>query len=280
MCITFIRPAYVTRRFVVRHLLAIAIIGIPLVLASIFAEDTVFRALLYICIALYVLQLLRYVHLFRREYGQALKQIEVYYDEDENYRLRWVKVCFYSALGIGVWALVSLFSGQLFYCLFIVAYMAYYAYMVHRFYHYTTDARFLLPALAARPVPIGEAELTNDEMEHLSEKELLLKAALEQWVANGEWRRGDVGVDDIALSLGTSRNFFRHYFKNRVGTDFRLWRNELRVAEAQRIIAERPDLPLDEVCRRVGFNYLSNFHRQFEKITGTTPADFRKSLTK
>lgn len=283
-CITFIRPAYVTRPFIVKHLLLITTAGIPLVLSSLFAEDTVFPYLFYSCIALYALQMLYYACLFRREYGQSLKQLEAYYDEDENYRLRWVKICFYSALGIGVWALVSIFSGSFLYCIFIVSYTAYYSYMVYRFYNYMTDAGFLIPAMSAKTVPAGEVMLesdvllTEEEKKHLSEKECQLKAALEKWVEDKEYCRGDVSVDDIVIALGTNRNFLRYYFRNRMTVDFRAWRNELRVAEAKRIMAERPDISLGEVCRIAGFNYLSNLHRQFEKITGDTPADFKNNL--
>jgi len=147
------------------------------------------------------------------------------------------------------------------------------------------DVRFMIPALSAKSAPVGnagvtlqgdDAELTEDDKKHLSEKESRLKAALERWVADREYCRGDVGVDDIVLALGTNRNFFRYYFRTRVGVDFRVWRNELRVAEAKRMIAERPDISLDEVCRTTGFNYLSNLHRQFEKITGTTPAEYKR----
>lgn len=283
-CITFIRPAYVTYLFIVKHLLLITTIGIPLVLTALFAEKSVFPYLFYTCIALYALQMLYYATLFRRGYGESMKQLEAYYDEDENYRLRWVKICFYSALCIGVWALVSLFSGHLLYCIFIVAYTAYYSYMVYRFYNYMTDAGFLIPAMSAKPVPAGEvvAEgdvmLTDDEKRHLSEKECQLKAALERWVEEKEYCRGDVSVDEIVVALGTNRNFLRYYFRDRMATDFRAWRNELRVAESKRIMAERPDISLGEVCRIVGFNYLSNLHRQFEKITNETPADFKNNL--
>lgn len=271
-CITFIRPAYVNKPYIVKHLLLITTAGIPLVLVSLFAEDTVFPYLFYACIALYVLQMFWYVHLFRREYGQSLKQLEAYYDEDENYRLRWVRICFYSAFGIGILALVSLFAGNILYCIFIVAYTVYYSYMVYRFYNYMTDAGFLIPALSAKSASAGDvvaeedAELTEDEIKRLSEKEYQLKAALERWVENKEYCRGDVSVEDIALSLGTNRNFFRYYFQDYMPADFRTWRIALRVAEAKRVIEEYPEISLNEVCRMVGFNYLSNFHRQFQKI--------------
>lgn len=281
--LTFIRPVYVKKRFIVKHLLLITAVGISLLLTSLFAEDTVYPYVLYSSIALYLFQLFYYVRMFRREYGQSLKQLEAYYDEDENYRLRWVKFCFYSALGVGVLALLSLFCGNFLYCIFIVVYTAFYSCMVFRFYNYMTDAGFLIPALSVEPNPVQDgvsekAELAEEDLKHLSEKERQLKDALEKWVENKEYCRGDVAVDDIVRTLGTNRNFFRYYFRNHMPVDFRTWRNELRVAEAKRIIKEHPEISLDEVCKMTGFNYHSNFHRQFQKITGETPFDYKNNL--
>ncbi|MDR2912362.1 MAG: helix-turn-helix domain-containing protein [Alistipes sp.] len=277
-CITFVRPAWVTRAIVLRHLSVIGVVGGSLVAISLLPEaGELFPYALYGCVVLYGLQLLRYVHLFRREYGRSLQQVEAYYDEEENHRLRWVKVCFYSALVIGVWALVSIFAGSLLYCLFIVAYTAYYASMVYRFSNYMADAKFLIPALSAGPVP-AEGEISDYEQRHLSEKEQRLKAALERWVADKEYCKPDVDVESVVVSLGTNHNFFRHYLKTHMDSDFRAWRMKLRVGEARRLIEERPDVSLDEVCRLAGFNHLSNLHRQFEKIVGMTPTEYRRSL--
>jgi AraC-like DNA-binding protein len=277
-CITFIRPTGVKRSIIIKHLLAITLAGGVLVTSSLLTNAAAFPYALYTCVVLYVLQLLRYVYLFRREYRRSLEQVEAYYDEEENYRLRWVKVCFYSALGIGVWALASLFSGNVLYCLFVVAYTAYYAYMEHRFSRYMADAKFLIPALAAEPVPADTEEITKDERKHLSEKERRLQAALDSWVADREYCKPDVGMNDVALSLGTNLNFLRHYFKTVMNTDFRAWRVKLRVAEAKRLIEERPDVSLDEVCRLAGFNHPSNLHRQFENSIGMTPTAYKSSL--
>jgi AraC-like DNA-binding protein len=276
-CITFIRPAWVRRAIIIKYLLAITLTGGVLVVSSLVTNAAVFPYVLYTCVALYVLQLLRYVYLFRREYARSLEQVEAYYDEEESYRLRWVKVCFYSALGIGIWALASLFCGNVLYCLFIVAYTAYYAVMVHWFSTYTVDTKFLITALAAKPVPAGE--ITEDEQTNLSEKERRLKVALNRWVAGREYCKPDVSMNDVALSLGTNHNFLRYYFKTHMpACDFRAWRIKLRVAEAKRLIDERPDISLDEVCRLAGFNHPSNLHRQFENSIGMTPTAYKNSL--
>lgn len=280
--LVFIQTLSLKKLLVIPQLYIITAIGIPLLLASIFFPDNLFPYIFYPALALYLFQLFYYSRLFRREYSKCLKQLENYYDEEENDRLLWVKFCFYSALGIGILALLSLFSGTLLYDVFVVIYTAYYSYMVCRFYNYITDMGFLIPALSImgeKPVEkkelLIELNLTKEEKENLTKKEQQLKSALDKWVEEKLYCKGDVGVDDIARMLGTTRNFLRYYFHYRMSAEFRAWRTALRVTEAKRIIKEKPDISLEEVCKMTGFNHRANFHRQFRKITGETPAEYK-----
>jgi AraC-like DNA-binding protein len=278
--LVFIQTLSLKKFLVLPSLCIITIVGIPLLLSSIYSPNSLFSFILYPALALYLFQLLYYIRLFRREYGKCLKQLEIYYDEEENDRMRWVKFCFYSALGVGILALFSLFSSTFLYDVFVVIYTAYYTYMVYRFYNYIADMGFLMPAISSAGTPFVEEKesglnLTEEEKENLTEKEQQLKSALDKWVEEKRYCRGDNGVDDIALMLGTTRPFLRYYFRCRMSADFRAWRTELRVAEAKRMINGNPGISLEEVCKMTGFNHRANFHRQFQKITGQTPAEYK-----
>lgn len=203
---------------------------------------------------LYLLQLLYYIWLFRRTYARSRKRLEQWYDKEQNARLRWVKGCFYGALVVGAWALAALFCGNEFYCLFIVAYTLYYAYLVHRFYRYMAQAGTFIRAFAKSPAQEREDEFTAEERAHLAEKVRALQTALEAWVQAKAYCRANVGVD------------------------FRTWRMTRRVEEARRLIEADPTLPPDEICRRAGFNHRSNLHRQFSKIVGMTPAEYKDRI--
>lgn len=276
----FIQAAVVRRKMLATELCLITLIGSALVLSSILSPDRLFPYLFFSVILLYLFQLIYYTYLFRREYGKSLKQVESYYEEEEDKRLRWVKLCFYSALGIGILALISLFINTFLYSFFILAYTAYYTYIVCRFYNYIADMGFLTSALSAET---SQAEEKTDmesnpteERKNLLEYELQLKSSLDQWVEQKLYCTKDASMDEIVQMLGTNRNFLRHYFRRHISTDFRTWRAELRIAEAKRILDEKPDISLEEVCRMTGFGHRANFHQQFQKITGITPTEYKK----
>ena len=276
----FIQAASVRKKLVITQICVITIIGIPLILSSVYSPDNLFPYILYTSIALYLFQLGFYTYLFRREYGKSLAQLENYYDEEENDRLKWVKFCFYSALGIGILALLSLFLTFI-YGIFVVIYTVYYAYMVSRFYNYVTDMGFLIPVLSGKTNPVEEkviaepSDLTEKEKMNLLEKEQQLKFSLEKWVEDKLYCQKDAGVDDIVEMLGTNRDFLRYYFRVHMPSDFRTWRAELRIAEAKKILKENTEISLEEVWRMTGFNHRANFHRQFQKITGQTPTEYK-----
>lgn len=278
--LTFIQPIYVRKNLVLRHLTIITIAGIALFVVLYFYPYTVFLYVFYAAIAAYLFQLVYYTRLFRRGYNECIRQLQEYYDEDEDNRLRWVAGSFYGALGIGILALLCIFSRGWFYILFIVIYTSYYAYMVCRFYNYRTDARFVIPVvvckadLATRP----EASVSGhtDSIKILAKKEEAFKTALDKWVREKQYTHSDVNVEEIAAALNTDLNFFRYYFRFHMQTDFRVWRSELRIREAEALLKENPKLAVEYVREITGFNHRANFYRQFQKIIGMTPTDYKK----
>src|SRR5690625_5400369 len=64
---------------------------------------------------------------------------------------------------------------------------------------------------------------------------------------------------------------------NRVyGGSFSQYLNDCRVQEAQRLLIEQPDLPITQLMLDAGFTTKSNFHKEFRRITGLPPGEYRK----
>jgi AraC-like DNA-binding protein len=51
--------------------------------------------------------------------------------------------------------------------------------------------------------------------------------------------------------------------------------NQIRVDFGCKLLMD-PDLSIMEVCLDSGFNNLSHFNKQFRKLTGVTPSEYRK----
>jgi len=90
--------------------------------------------------------------------------------------------------------------------------------------------------------------------------------------------RGDISTEEVAKLLGTDLSFFRSYFRDHMPSDFRTWRNELRIRKAQELIADYPETSLNQIAQEVGFVTRSNFYLYFKKITGHSPADYRDQI--
>ena len=85
----------------------------------------------------------------------------------------------------------------------------------------------------------------------------------------------DVSVEEIAQQMGISRQTLNDYFSSILQTPFRSWRIELRIREAQRLLAADPAIATGELCTHCGYNDRSNFHKHFLKVTGKTLAEYR-----
>ena len=67
------------------------------------------------------------------------------------------------------------------------------------------------------------------------------------------------------------------YFASRMGMDFKTWRTNLRIEEAKRLLIENPELSTHIISEMSGFSDRSNFHRQFVKVVGCSPKQWRES---
>ncbi len=86
-----------------------------------------------------------------------------------------------------------------------------------------------------------------------------------------------ISIDRVAKEANTSRYHFWRLFKKRVGISPIRFVAYLRIEEAKKLLGRR-DLIISAVAADVGFNDSSNFIKQFKKLTGMTPASYRKSI--
>ena len=104
-----------------------------------------------------------------------------------------------------------------------------------------------------------------------------LERTLSAWLEDKGWRVPVRTVGEAAERLKTDTGTLHAYFRDRVGMDFRTWRNRLRLEDAKRMLLEQPEIEASEVGRRCGFSNRSNFARQFLSYTGRTPKEWRDS---
>lgn len=89
-----------------------------------------------------------------------------------------------------------------------------------------------------------------------------------------------IRLKEVASLTNHSLSAFCRYFKAHARKSYFQYLIETRVAYACEQIREA-DQDLNQICYASGFNNLSNFHKQFKKVTSLTPSQYRiKSLKK
>ena len=91
--------------------------------------------------------------------------------------------------------------------------------------------------------------------------------------------RQEIILDEAAKRVNMTSPAFCRYFKKLTNKTFIQFTNEYRIAHACRLLAKEDD-NIAGVSYDCGFNNLSHFNKQFKKIVGQSPREYRKSLRK
>ncbi len=85
-----------------------------------------------------------------------------------------------------------------------------------------------------------------------------------------------ITLEEVAeLAYMTSSSFSR-YFKQHSNKTFSQLVSEVRIGHASKLLVEQ-DISISEVCFKSGFPTLSNFNRQFKRIHGLSPSEYRRA---
>jgi AraC family transcriptional regulator len=84
-----------------------------------------------------------------------------------------------------------------------------------------------------------------------------------------------VNLATLASLVGLSQSRFSHAFRISTGVAPYRWQLDMRIRRAQRLLLER-EQSLESVAEATGFADAVHFGRTFRKLTGTTPATWRR----
>ena len=122
------------------------------------------------------------------------------------------------------------------------------------------------PPKEKRPSPAVE-RLTYEE----------IGQRLEEWYARKSEFTTDFSLEQLAEETHLHKSHLLKYFQNEAKQDFRYWKLIRKIRWSQQLLLDKPDLPIADVAFRSGFNNDSNFFRQFRRISGCTPMQWRES---
>ena len=248
-----------------------------------------------VAITAFLIQSVTYIVHFDRTYKKALKDLENYYDDDESHKIKWVRFCYVITMLTNLFILVYMaLYWFLDYKMEIAAlytfwYLLYMLYLTSNFIPFLSTHRLILDAFAYRTLSgqdliqlIESRRKPRVSAEHVGPAGVneadfrKLERALEKWVEEKHFCEYDKSRDEVAKELGTTREKLHLYFTTRKGVDFKTWRAELRVEEAKRLLLENREISINIIGELAGFSDRSNFHRQFVRIAGCTPRQWRE----
>ena len=100
----------------------------------------------------------------------------------------------------------------------------------------------------------------------------LVQKAIEYMQTN---YKSPINLDEVVSGIFLSKNYFRQIFKKTTGISISSYMQELRIAEACRLLETTVDNS-SEIAYKCGFNDTKFFYQTFKKVIGMTPAEYRQ----
>ena len=89
--------------------------------------------------------------------------------------------------------------------------------------------------------------------------------------------REDVNLDKLAPHFNMAKGSLCRFFKMNMGVTLFEYLNHIKIEYARKLLMDN-DLSILNICLDSGFNNLSHFNKQFKKVTGMPPSEYRKKL--
>ena len=233
---------------------------------------------------------------FRRAYRQSHEKIVAYYDEEEDQKLHWIHFCYVIMMLTQMFILVYRLFPTGVMKVYNVWYSLFLLYFAANLISFLGSHKLMLDAFAYKTLSMQEVnnviartikrkqtksgESSEEELAGAEAEIRKLEHSLDKWVKQKKFCEYDKSRDEVAKELNTTREFLHMYFSTRKGMDFKTWRTELRVNEAKKLLLDNKDLSTNVVGEMAGFSDRSNFHKQFVKLVGCSPKQWRDAKGK
>lgn len=89
-------------------------------------------------------------------------------------------------------------------------------------------------------------------------------------------REGGVTLEQAGRILGIPARQISHAINLIYGSSFSQYLNDQRVKAAQRMLINNREIPITTIMSDSGFSTKSNFNKEFLRVTGLSPSEYRK----
>ena len=273
------------------NIAAIAVMSYVLMKGFWMENGWIRTAIIASSIVLFIINCVVHIIVFHRTYVRSLRKIEQYYDEEQDHKIKWIRFCYVIMMLTQMFILVYMLLPHGFMKIWALWYVLFMLYFSANFISFLGSHKLLLDAFAYKTLSGQEImerierrkKFKQDrdgavEQTELTDPQLMkIERSLQKWVKEKRFREYDKTREQIACELNTTKEMLHLYFTTKVGVDFKTWRTGLRIEEAKRLLLENPEMSTNIIAELSGFSDRSNFHRQFTKIVGCSPKQWRET---
>lgn len=88
----------------------------------------------------------------------------------------------------------------------------------------------------------------------------------------------DITLNEVADVIGMYPTYFSEQFKHHMGETFIDYLTKVRIQQAKKLLKES-EIPVFQLCEKVGYATPAHFTKVFKKATGVTPSKYREDAT-
>jgi AraC-like DNA-binding protein len=282
--ITLINPSFVSRKRLLKNLIAIFTIPVLYITSYFLFGDCIFKdfsdfgncitfpsfIFRFIFFLFYCAQLIYFLILFVNEENKYKQKLNDYFSETTQLQLKWVTYAFYFALFIGLLALAfQIFPDEKLEIVFPVIVAIFYSVFAIKYLNYNKLYLIIEPAFE-------KSNNTDVELPELSITKGIWRKYKAQIISEKYYLKEGITLEEIAGLLKIGRTTLSKLINSEEKINFNSWINQLRIEEAKILFLERPECTIVDIAEKIGYSEHSNFSRQFKIITGESPSDWRK----
>ena len=216
-----------------------------------------------------------------KAYRRAVRLFDDTLSDDIAAYIRWLSIFTYWAVIFGVGCGLLTFLPDRYIFLWVLSSIPFYVYLFCSYMNYLLFYEQVERALEADA--LTEPAATDDTPEPAAAMPTSIRAdiaaRLEEWIAADKYTRPGLTITDVANDLLTNRTYLSGYINTTYDTTFREWITRLRIEYAKRLLLGSPELTVQDVSERSGFQSTSHFIRIFKERTACPPAKWRKTVS-
>ena len=216
-----------------------------------------------------------------KAYRRAVRLFDDTLSDDIAAYIRWLSIFTYWAVIFGVGCGLLTFLPDRYIFLWVFSSIPFYVYLFCSYMNYLLFYEQVERALEADALTEPAVSDNTPELSAAMPTSIRadIAARLEEWIAADGYTRPGLTITDVANDLLTNRTYLSSYINTTYDTTFREWITRLRIEYAKRLLLGSPELTVQDVSERSGFQSTSHFIRIFKERTACPPAKWRKTVS-